>query len=88
MTLKPDASVVVASDMTDIGTGSYTIMAQTAAQRGDCRGNPPASRSACGSRGARADHRARLCIDWRDPVAHWRVTILTAEITHIEWRPS
>ncbi|EMS97413.1 xanthine dehydrogenase, molybdenum binding subunit [Agrobacterium tumefaciens str. Cherry 2E-2-2] len=53
VTLKPDASVVVASDMTDIGTGSYTIMAQTAAQRGDCRGTPPASRSACGSRGAR-----------------------------------
>ncbi|MCR6727741.1 aldehyde oxidoreductase molybdenum-binding subunit PaoC [Agrobacterium fabrum] len=30
--LKPDASVIVQSDMTDIGTGSYTIMAQTAAE--------------------------------------------------------
>ena len=32
VTLKPDGTLVVASDMTDIGTGSYTIMAQTAAE--------------------------------------------------------
>ncbi|UOM33091.1 aldehyde oxidoreductase molybdenum-binding subunit PaoC [Acuticoccus sp. I52.16.1] len=30
--LRPDATLVVQSDMTDIGTGSYTIMAQTAAE--------------------------------------------------------
>ncbi|QDL91282.1 xanthine dehydrogenase family protein molybdopterin-binding subunit [Paroceanicella profunda] len=30
--LQPDGRVIVESDMTDIGTGSYTIMAQTAAE--------------------------------------------------------
>jgi xanthine dehydrogenase YagR molybdenum-binding subunit len=30
--LNPDATVVVETDMTDIGTGSYTIIAQTAAE--------------------------------------------------------
>lgn len=30
--LKPEGKLVVESDMTDIGTGSYTIMAQTAAE--------------------------------------------------------
>jgi xanthine dehydrogenase YagR molybdenum-binding subunit len=30
--LRPDGSVVVETDMTDIGTGSYTIIAQTAAE--------------------------------------------------------
>ncbi|WP_226584441.1 aldehyde oxidoreductase molybdenum-binding subunit PaoC [Acuticoccus sediminis] len=30
--LKPDATVTVLTDMTDIGTGSYTIMAQTVAE--------------------------------------------------------
>ena len=30
--LKPDGSAVVQTDMTDIGTGSYTILAQTAAE--------------------------------------------------------
>ena len=32
VTLKPDARVRVETDMTDIGTGSYTIIAQTAAE--------------------------------------------------------
>ena len=32
MVLKRDAKLVLESDMTDIGTGSYTIMAQTAAE--------------------------------------------------------
>src|SRR3546814_13380235 len=32
VTLKPDGRVVVETQMTDIGTGSYTILAQTAAE--------------------------------------------------------
>jgi xanthine dehydrogenase YagR molybdenum-binding subunit len=32
VTLRPDGSVLVETDMTDIGTGSYTIIAQTAAE--------------------------------------------------------
>jgi len=32
VTLRPDGTVLVETDMTDIGTGSYTIIAQTAAE--------------------------------------------------------
>ena len=32
VTLRPDGQVIVETDMTDIGTGSYTILAQTAAE--------------------------------------------------------
>jgi len=32
VTLEPDGKVIVETDMTDIGTGSYTIIAQTAAE--------------------------------------------------------